>query len=127
MQPDGGEHVDQQIGVVMLSSTALASAGGMQKQALSLANELQSQGVRAFLVTQRLAVHQALGAGSAEERADVEKVNVVSLFTLRRQPGWSFLCSFFIWAWMNRKSFHIIHAHSATLGGHRLPRELAAT
>jgi glycosyltransferase involved in cell wall biosynthesis len=108
--------MDKHIGVVMLSPSARPAAGGMQKQALSLAEALQAQGFHVVLVTQRRAVGQGRGAGGAGERQSSGMVSVTPLFALRALPGWSFLCSFFIWACLHRRGFQIIHAHDARLG-----------
>ena len=101
-----------EIKVAMVISKAEASLGGTQKQALRLADELQSQGVSVFVVTKRKARQHARG-GRAELN---DRVQIVYLPVTGLQPAWSFLFSFLVWAWTNRGSFQIIHAHNAATG-----------
>lgn len=95
-------------GIVMLLSTAEASLGGTQKQAVRLARELRRRGLEVRLVakaTRRSAVLE-----------DTDGVPVVRLPVLRRQPAWSFLVSFVGWAVVNRRRFDIVHAHNTHVG-----------
>jgi len=101
-----------EIKVAMVISKAEASLGGTQKQALRLADELQSQGVSVFVLTKRKARQHARGRG-AELNG---RVQIVHLPVIDLQPAWSFLFSLLVWAWINRGSFQIIHAHNAATG-----------
>jgi glycosyltransferase involved in cell wall biosynthesis len=101
-----------EIKVAMVISKAEASLGGTQKQALRLADELQSQGVSVFVLTKRKSREHARGQGK-ELNA---RVQIVYLPVTDLQPAWSFLFSFLVWAWINRGSFQIIHAHNAAMG-----------
>jgi glycosyltransferase involved in cell wall biosynthesis len=108
--------MDKCLGVVMLIPTPRLSAAGVQKQALALANQLQSQEVRVCFVTPTYASNNPTRRGSARERPHFGKLKVTYLFTLRLLPSWSFLGSFLLWACMHRRSFHVIHAHNPALG-----------
>ena len=101
-----------QITVAMVMSKAEASLGGTQKQALRLANELQSLGVSVFLLTKRKSRRPA--RDRREEWSD--GVQIVRLPVTGLLPAWSFLFSLLIWACINRRSFQIIHAHNAAMG-----------
>lgn len=91
--------------VVMVLSNAQASAGGTQRQAISLANQLESQGLSVSIVSKSEGV-----------KGEINKnVKFIRLPRLRLLPG-SFFFSFIIWAAINRKRFQIIHAHNASLG-----------
>jgi glycosyltransferase involved in cell wall biosynthesis len=100
------------IKVAMVISKAEASLGGTQKQAFRLAHELQSQGVSVSFLTKRKRRQHGNGQG-AELNG---KVQIIHLPVTDFQPAWSFLFSFVIWAWINRGSFQIIHAHNAAMG-----------
>ena len=107
------------IGVVMILSNTQAPLAGTLKQALSLANELQSQGVSLSIVSKREWISKVVRGGRLGDwphQAINEKIKFIGLPTLRLQPAWSFLFSFLIWAGINRKRFQIIHAHNAALG-----------
>jgi glycosyltransferase involved in cell wall biosynthesis len=104
--------VKNKIKVAMVISKAEASLGGTQKQALRLADELQSQGASVFVLTKRKARQHARGRGAElNGRAQIVHLPVTDL-----QPAWSFLFSFLVWAWINRGSFQIIHAHNGAMG-----------
>lgn len=101
------------IKVAMVISHASASVGGMQKQALCLASELQSMGLSVSVLSKRdKGVHRN-GAPSQETDGEVK---FVPLPFTEVQPAWSFLFSFLSWACFNRHSFEIIHAHNTSLG-----------
>jgi glycosyltransferase involved in cell wall biosynthesis len=104
--------VKNEIKVAMVISKAEASLGGTQKQALRLADELQSQGVSVFVLTKRKARQHAQSWG-AELNG---RVQIVHLPVTDLQPAWSFFFSLLVWAWTNRGSFQIIHAHNAAMG-----------
>jgi len=101
-----------EIKVAMVISKAEASLGGTQKQALRLADELQSQGVSVLILTKRKRWQH--GDGQVERLNG--RVQIVHLPVTDLQPAWSFLFSFLVWAWINRGSFQIIHAHNAATG-----------
>jgi glycosyltransferase involved in cell wall biosynthesis len=109
----------KELKAVMIISDVQPWSGGTQKQALSLASELRLQGVSVSLLDMQ---HKLLR--TAEKKyprlwpyAEISgKVEVTHLPTLRRQPAWSFLVSFLIWACVNRKRFQIVHAHGIALG-----------
>jgi len=44
------------------------------------------------------------------------RLQIVRLPVTGLLPAWSFLFSFLVWAWINRGSFQIIHAHNAAMG-----------
>lgn len=96
----------------MVISKAEASLGGTQKQALRLADELQSQEVSVFVLTKRKSREHARGQGKELNG----RVQIIYLPVTDLQPAWSFLFSFLVWAWINRGSFQIIHAHNAAMG-----------
>lgn len=102
--------------VVMVLSRAQASVGGMQKQALSLATELQSQRVSVCVLGRGGKIFDPNGM----KRPFFEEVNgklkIVRLPITPLNRPWSFLLSFFVWACINRNAFQIIHAHNAPLG-----------
>jgi glycosyltransferase involved in cell wall biosynthesis len=102
--------------VLMVVSRAQASVGGMQKQALSLASELQAQRVSVCVLGRGGKNHNVKGM----QRPFFEEVNghvkIVRLPIIRLIRPWSFLFCFFIWACINRNAFQIIHAHNAPLG-----------
>lgn len=104
--------VKNKIKVAMVISKAEASLGGTQKQALRLADELQSQEVSVFVLTKRKSREHARGQGKELNG----RVQIIYLPVTDLQPGWSFLFSFLVWAWINRGSFQIIHAHNAAMG-----------
>jgi glycosyltransferase involved in cell wall biosynthesis len=107
------------IGVVMVLSNMQLPLGGTQKQALCLANELQSQGVSVCIVSRRHTTFKITRGGYGRGLPSEEtngKVNFIRLPILRLQPAWSFLVSFLFWAAINRKRFQIIHAHNTHLG-----------
>jgi glycosyltransferase involved in cell wall biosynthesis len=104
--------VKNEIKVAMLISKAEASLGGTQKQALRLADELQSQGVSVLILTKRKRGQHGHGQGGELNG----RVQIVHLPVSELQPAWSFLLSFLVWAWINRGSFQIIHAHNAAMG-----------
>ena len=93
----------KKLGVVMLLSNADPSVGGAQKQALSLANALQSQGIGVSIVSKQ---HAAVD----------KRLSMIRLPTLDLHPGWSFLGSLLVWAFINRKRFQIFHAHTVPIG-----------
>jgi glycosyltransferase involved in cell wall biosynthesis len=101
-----------EIKVAMVISKAEASLGGTQKQALRLADELQSQAVSVFVLTKRKSRKRAQTQGKELNG----RVQIVYLPVTDLQPAWSFLFSLLIWAWVNRGSFQIIHAHNAATG-----------
>ena len=104
--------------VVMLAPIFDASVGGMEKQALTLAIELLSQGIVVSGVNKRRKRTKGAGIGD-EERQGADSfggVKVVHLPTLHRLPGWSLLVGFLVWAFIHRRDFHLIHAHNASLG-----------
>jgi glycosyltransferase involved in cell wall biosynthesis len=100
--------------VAMVVSRAQASVGGMQKQALSLATELQSQRVSVCVLGRGRNVSNLAPSPFFEEGNGAVKIVRLPIAPLSRP--WSFLLSFLIWAWLNRKDFQIIHAHNAPLG-----------
>jgi len=104
--------VKTEIKVAMVISKAEASLGGTQKQALRLADELQSQAVSVFVLTKRKSRKRAQTQGKELNG----RVQIVYLPVTDLQPAWSFLFSLLIWAWVNRGSFQIIHAHNAATG-----------
>jgi L-malate glycosyltransferase len=104
--------VKNEIKVAMVISKAEASLGGTQKQALRLADELQSQAVSVFVLTKRKSRKRAQTQGKELNG----RVQIVYLPVTDLQPAWSFLFSLLIWAWVNRGSFQIIHAHNAATG-----------
>jgi glycosyltransferase involved in cell wall biosynthesis len=107
------------IGVVMVLSNIQVPLGGTQKQALSLANELQSQGVSVCIVSRRHTTFKITRGGYGRGlpiEATNAKLNFIRLPVLRLQPAWSFLVCFLLWAAVNRKRFQIIHAHNTHLG-----------
>jgi len=95
----------------MLISNAQPSVGGTERQALSLSKALQSRGVSVTIVSKRQKVMQV-----STPLEEDEPLTIIRLPILRRQPSWSFLCTFLVWAWLNRGRFHIIHAHTLPLG-----------
>jgi glycosyltransferase involved in cell wall biosynthesis len=105
--------------IAMLLSSADASVGGTQKQAHALAKELESRGACVAVVTKP---QNAAGDGRAclmTGDASTElngHVRVIHLPVVNRQPGWSFLVSFLVWAVVNRRRFDVIHAHSTSIG-----------
>ena len=101
-----------EIKVAMVISKAEASLGGTQKQALRLADELQFQGVSVLILTKRKRWQH--GDGQVERLNG--RVQIVYLPVTDLQPAWSFLFSLLFWAWINRGSFQIIHAHNAAMG-----------
>jgi glycosyltransferase involved in cell wall biosynthesis len=101
-----------QIKVAMVISKAEASLGGTQKQALRLADELQSQGVSVLILTKR----KRWQHGDGQVEGLNGRVQIVHLPVTDLQPAWSFLFSLLFWAWINRGSFQIIHAHNAAMG-----------
>jgi glycosyltransferase involved in cell wall biosynthesis len=104
--------VKNEIKVAMVISKAEASLGGTQKQALRLADELQSQAVSVFVLTKRKSRKRAQTQGKELNG----RVQIVHLPVSELQPAWSFLFSLLVWAWTNRGSFQIIHAHNAAMG-----------
>lgn len=93
--------------------------GGTQKQALFLANRLQSQGVAITVVSKcqglfhgngRVSVQALIGMGIREN------FRLVYFPSLRSLPAWSLLVSFLLWSLWNRNHFQIIHAHTAATG-----------
>jgi glycosyltransferase involved in cell wall biosynthesis len=104
--------VKNEIKVAMVISKAEASLGGTQKQALRLADELQSQGVSVLVLTKRKRGQHGHGQGGELNG----RVQIVHLPVSELQPAWSFLLSFLVWGWINRGSFQIIHAHNAAMG-----------
>lgn len=102
----------------MVISHADALAGGMQKQALCLANELWSRGVSVSIVSKRQRRWISNGKnGRVQPRLELSGgVPCIALPTFALKPSWSFLLSFFVWACINRNQFQIIHAHNAPLG-----------
>lgn len=100
------------IKVAMVISKAEASLGGAQKQAIRLADELQSQGVSVLVLTKR----KPLQHGDGQKAELNGRVQIVHLPVTDLLPAWSFLFSFLVWAWINRGSFQIIHAHNAAMG-----------
>jgi glycosyltransferase involved in cell wall biosynthesis len=111
--------MERVLGAVMIISDIQPWSGGAQKQAISLANALRLQGVSLSLLDMQ---HQLLRA--AEQKYPTlwpcsefhGEVRVTHLPTLRCQPAWSFLVSFVLWAYANRKRFQIVHAHGTALG-----------
>jgi glycosyltransferase involved in cell wall biosynthesis len=107
------------LGVVMIISDVQPWSGGAQKQAICLANELWLQGVSLSLLDMQHQLSRTAGRKYPKLWPDSEihgMVTVTHLPTLRRQPAWSFLVSFLIWAYANRKRFQIVHAHGTALG-----------
>jgi glycosyltransferase involved in cell wall biosynthesis len=100
--------MSNRITVAMVISKADASSGGTQKQALRLANALQSMGVSVLVLSKRKTLGRKEPGSSA--------VQVIGLPFTRLLPAWSFLFSFLVWAWIHRRSFEIIHAHNAATG-----------
>jgi glycosyltransferase involved in cell wall biosynthesis len=103
----------------MIISDVQPWSGGAQKQALLLASELRLQGVSLSLLDMQHELLRTVGKQYPRlwPHSEIhEQVRVTHLPTLRRQPAWSFLVSFLIWAYVNRKRFQIIHAHGAALG-----------
>lgn len=104
--------VKNEITVAMVISKAEASLGGTQKQALRLADELQSQAVSVFVLTKRKSRKDVRAQGKElNGRSQIVYLPVTDL-----QPAWSFLFSLLVWAWINRGAFQIIHAHNAAMG-----------
>jgi glycosyltransferase involved in cell wall biosynthesis len=109
----------KELGAVMIISDIQPWSGGTQKQAISLANALQVQGVSLSLLDMQHQLLRTTGKKYAWfwPHSDIHgKVKVTHLPTLERQPAWSFLVSFLIWAYVHRKRFQIIHAHGTALG-----------
>jgi glycosyltransferase involved in cell wall biosynthesis len=100
----------------MILSNASLSVGGMEKQALLLAHELLEQGVGIAFLSKKQPAKWGEGHENGEAQQYIGKIKVTQLPILALQPGWSFLCSFMIWAVIHRKSFNIIHAHNPALG-----------
>ena len=106
-------------GVVMVLSNCEAPLGGTQKQAVSLAVELVSQGIPVSVVSKRQSVFKAARGGNLAAGPRREVTRGVRFFRLRAsalQPAWSFLLSFLVWAGANRRDFQIIHAHNPPVG-----------
>jgi len=116
----GGEAIALEVGsnakvtTVMILSTADPSVGGTERQALSLADALQTRGVGVFFLTKRFRDTET--RRTAGKSRYYGTVKITPLFTLRLHPGWSFLVAFLIWALKYRRWFQIIHAHTAGLG-----------
>jgi glycosyltransferase involved in cell wall biosynthesis len=109
----------KELKAVMIIGNVQPWSGGTQKQAVSLASELQLQGVSLSLLDMQHKRLRPIGNKSPRfwPYSEIyEKVRVTHLPTLERQPSWSFLISFLVWASAHRKRFHIIHAHGAALG-----------
>ncbi|MGH7927833.1 MAG: glycosyltransferase family 4 protein, partial [Candidatus Binatia bacterium] len=81
------------------------------KQALRLADELQSQGLSILVLTKRKTLQAAGQTAELDGRVQIVRLPVTDLL-----PAWSFLFSFLVWAWIHRGSFQIIHAHNAATG-----------
>jgi len=112
-----GEEKDLE--AVMLISDIQPWSGGTQKQAISLANALQLQGVSLSLLDMQHRLRRTAGQRYAWfwPHSDMHGgVKVTHLPTLGCQPAWSFLGSFLIWAYIHHKRFQIIHAHGTALG-----------
>jgi glycosyltransferase involved in cell wall biosynthesis len=110
---------EKELEAVMIVGDVQPWSGGTQKQAVSLASELQMQGVSLSLLDMQHALVPTTGKKYPRlwPYSEIyEKVRVTHLPSLRCQPAWSFLMSFLMWASVHRKRFHIIHAHGAALG-----------
>jgi glycosyltransferase involved in cell wall biosynthesis len=107
------------LAAVMIIGDVHPWSGGTQKQAVSLASELRLQGVSLSLLDMQHELLRITGRKYLRfwPHAEIyENVSVTHLPTLQRQPAWSFLMSFLMWAYVHRNRFQIIHAHGAALG-----------
>lgn len=93
--------------------------GGTQKQALFLANRLQSQSVGVTVASKRPGIFHGNGRISVKELGEMgihETLPLVYFPSLRALPAWSMLLSFLVWSVWKRKHFQVIHAHTAATG-----------
>jgi glycosyltransferase involved in cell wall biosynthesis len=101
----------------MVISHADDSSGGMQKQALSLAQALRTKGVSISILSKRgKTPNDGNGWDPKSKERPYLGVNMVPLPVTHRKPSWSFLFCFLLWASIRRNTFHVIHAHNASLG-----------
>jgi glycosyltransferase involved in cell wall biosynthesis len=93
----------------MLLANLDGSVGGAQRQAGLLAHEVARRALRVVVVNQspRLLMERSI---------DEDGVERIALPILGRCSGSSFLLSFLVWATLNRRHFHVIHAHSTSAG-----------
>lgn len=101
---------------VLMVVEKLYGLGGAQKQALRLSRALGRLGVEANIVTGRWRL-------SEPARAEVEGVPVTAVFTafkmfhvkgLRKLGIYIYLLSLLFYLWRRRKTFDVLHVHSAT-------------
>lgn len=95
----------------------LHGLGGAQMQALRLANALARQSISVRIVTGRW-------RWSEPSRTEIDGVPVLGLFTafkffhlkgLRKLGMYIYLASLFLHLWLKRRSYDVIHVHSATV------------
>ncbi|MBI4600732.1 MAG: glycosyltransferase [Planctomycetes bacterium] len=101
---------------VLMVVEKLYGLGGAQAQALRLARALRSEGVEARIVTGRWRLREPW-------RAEVEGVPVTAVFTafkmlhlkgLRKLGMYVYLSSLLLHLWLRRRSYDVLHVHSAT-------------
>jgi glycosyltransferase involved in cell wall biosynthesis len=97
-------------GVAMLLANVEGSVGGAQQQARLLAHEVSLRGSPVIVVS------QSPGVSPKHRRTPEDGVAWVALPVLGPLSRSSFLLSFLLWAVVNRRRFHVIHAHSTSAG-----------
>ncbi len=102
---------------VLMVVEKLHGLGGAQMQALRLARALRGQGIASRIVTGRWRWKEPA-------RTEVDGVPVLALFTafkffhlkgLRKLGMYIYLASLFFHLWFRRRSYDVIHVHSATV------------
>ena len=102
---------------VLMVVEKLHGLGGAQMQALRLARALKPRGIEARIVTGRW-------RWSEPRRTEIDGIEVLGLFTafkffhlrgLRRLGMYIYLASLLLHLWLKRRSYDVIHVHSATV------------
>jgi glycosyltransferase involved in cell wall biosynthesis len=102
---------------VLMVVEKLHGLGGAQKQALRLVRALRAHGIESRIVTGRW-------RWSEPRRAEMDGVPVTAVFTafklfhlkgLRKLGMYIYAASLFVHLWLHRRSYDIIHVHSATV------------